>query len=108
MKVEIIDFDKKYADDIYNLQTDQWGFWDDESVVEKPKDNEIILIALQHKKFAGFISGELESDVFHLKINCIKPEFQKIGIGTLLLKAIMQKAKKLFNFKKFRAEAISV
>ena len=108
MKVEIIDFNKKYANEIYDLQTSQWGFWDDESVIEKPKDNEINLIALKDKKFAGFFSGELENDSFHLKVCCVKPEFQKVGIGTLLLKEIIQRAKEMFKFSKFIAESISV
>lgn len=108
MEVKIIEFNKKYSDEIYKLQTEQWGVWDDESKIQKAQQNEIILIALYKKQFAGFVTGQLEKDIFHLKINCVKPCFQKLGIGTLLLKAIIEKAKALFNFAKFRAEAISV
>ena len=108
MKIKIVEFNKKYASEIYQLQTEQWGFWDDESLIQKVEEEEIILIALYYNEFAGFTTGRLEGDVFHLKINCVKPCFQKLGIGTSLLKAIMKKSKELFKFTKFKAEAISV
>ena len=108
MKIEIVNFNEKYADEIYQLQTEQWGFWDDEQKIEKVKEGEIILVALFENQFAGFVIGQLEEAVFHLKILCIKPYFQKMKIGTLLLTEIIKRAKEKFNFSKFRAEAISV
>ena len=108
MDIEIIDFNIKYSEQIYELQTSQWGVWDDEHPIEKIEDDEIFLIALYEQKFAGFISGKLEGDTFHILICCIKPEFQKKGLGTILTKTIIEKAKQMFSFSKFRAEAISV
>lgn len=108
MKIQITDFNKKYSNEIYELQTAQWGFWDDETKIEKVCETEIILVALLNNQFAGFVSGQLEEEIFHLKICCVKPEFQKNGIGSKLLTEIIKKAEEKFVFKKFRAEAISV
>ena len=105
---KIVNFDKKYAKEICELESAQWGDWDDEGCIEEVKEDEIILIALNEDNFVGMISGKLEQDVFHLLICCIKPEFQKMGLGTILLKEIMKKASKKFKLAKFRAEAISV
>ncbi len=107
-EIRIIDFDKKYAKEIYDMQALQWGVWDDEKCIEVVKDNEIILIALCDDNFAGVIIGQLEEDIFHLMICCIKPEYQKMGIGSMLLSEIMKRASQDFHFSKFRAEAVSV
>lgn len=108
MKIQILNFDKKFSEQVYELQLNQWGIWDNERPIEKVEKDEIVLIALCEDKFAGVIMGKLEGDVFHLLICCIKPEFQKLGIGTLLLKTLIKKAVKKFPFSKFMAEAISV
>lgn len=108
MNIRIIDFDKKYSKDIYELETSQWGVWGNEAYITEVKEDEIIIIALCDDKFAGLSTGRLEEDVFHLLISCIKPEFQKMGIGTILLDEMMKRASEKFSFSKFRAEAISV
>ena len=108
MEVKIIDFDKKYSIQIYQLQVSQWGVWDNEAPIEEVGENDIILIALCNNEFAGVITGQLEEDVFHILICCIKPEFQKMKIGTMLFDELMKRAKEKFKFSKFMAEAISV
>ena len=108
MKIEIVDFDKKYSHDIYELETSQWGVWDNEACIDDVQEGQIVLVALCDNHFAGLISGQIEDNVFHILICCIKPEFQNHGIGTLLMDSIIARAKESFRFVKFRAEAISV
>jgi len=106
--IEIVDFDKKFSQDIYEMETSQWGIWENEAVIEKVGENEIVLVALCNGKFAGLISGKLKDDEFYILIACVKPKFQKMGIGTSLLNEIMKRANQKFSFSKFTANAISV
>lgn len=105
---KIIDFDKKYSDDIFKMESSQWGVWGDEAKINSVQKNEIIRIALYENKFAGIVRGFNEKDFFKVYIICILPEYQKKGFGTLMLKDFLEKAKEKFNPKLFTTEIISV
>ena len=108
MEFRIVDYTTDYMQDVYQLETQQWGIWGEEAYIKEVKSNQIVRVALCGDVIAGICYGTFENRSFHIEVCCIKPEYQKKGLGTRFLKEMIALAQEKFDAKIFRAEAISV
>ena len=108
-KFKIVDYEKKFADLIDQMEVNQWGQWGEESIDDFVNPNEIIRVAIYDNEFVGCAYGELQNDnSFWIDVICIVPKFQKCGFGTLMLKDIINVAKTKFKIKTIKTESVFV
>ncbi len=113
LKVKIVDFQDKYKNDFIELNNEWiYKYFEmeerDEEILNNPKESIInsggsILVALYEDKVIGvcaLMKSKNESYEYELAKMAVSPNYQGKGIGLLLGKAIIQKAKDL------KAEAI--
>ncbi|WP_083568760.1 bifunctional helix-turn-helix transcriptional regulator/GNAT family N-acetyltransferase [Arcobacter sp. LA11] len=107
-KVEIVNFENKYAKDFKKFN-EQWinRYFEmeekDKNILENPKkyildDGGIILVALYEKEVAGFcglMKSEDETYDYELTKMTVRSELQGKGIGLSLGNVIIQKAREL-------------
>ena len=82
--IKFIEYNEKYYDELLNLQINQWGANSDSDEVLKNISHYDVKLATDNK------SNLIGTLIFHKKnINClyidmivIKPEYQRMGIGT--------------------------
>lgn len=109
----IVDYDDKYAQEINEMEKKQWGCWADELLIQQHmKEKGIIsFVALHNGMFAGIAYGQVNQENHneaHIEVICIKPEYQKKGLGTLLLRQFIQHAREKHSITLIKAEAVKV
>jgi ribosomal protein S18 acetylase RimI-like enzyme len=102
-------YNDKYKQDLYKLQTDQWGEGSDtdDLFIDADLNKRYIKIALKDEKLIGACVSTIENKSCHLDFIIIKPKFQRLGLGTYLLSDTIKYAKDK-NCKKIVAEAFDV
>lgn len=108
---EIVEYSDKYANEINEMEEKQWGVWEEDILIQDHlKEDAIAFVGLYDNKFAGTVYGKIGGgrNQCHLEVLCIKPEFQKQGLGTLLLERFIKEAKEKYSITKIYAEAVQV
>lgn len=96
MKIEIVDYKNSYANELNQIDIDQWGNLNEEDKVENFfTPNRIFKVALLNSTPIGFAHGKFFDDnSFEIEVICIHKNFQRLGIGTKLLKELLNIALK--------------
>ena len=104
--IKYIDYDESYHDDLSALQTNQWGAnSDSDEVIENIKDY-IVKLAVDDNKLIGtLIFHKKNEKCLYLDMIVIKPDYQKMGIGTTFMQYAIDYAKNN-HFKMIESEAI--
>jgi ribosomal protein S18 acetylase RimI-like enzyme len=105
--IMFVGYEDKYKEDLYQLQIDQWGEGSDTDDLFENLDNRYIKLAIKDGKLIGACVSTIENKNCHLDFVIIKPKFQKLGLGTQLLKDTIKYAKDN-ACEKIVAEAIDV
>lgn len=105
MKIEIIDFSRKYADDFKNLNVEWLQKYfvveeSDEKMLTQPEAEILgkggkIYLAKVGDRIVGTASLLKEHGVFELAKIAVTADFKGQGIGNILLEHCLQEAKKL-------------
>lgn len=92
--VEIIDYDKKYAEEIDKLDQEYWGICETSKVSDEIRNQDIVKLAKLENHVVGIIHfkpiGDLV-DAYHL---LVKSEKQGQGIGSLLMEEALKEVLK--------------
>ncbi|MCI8545293.1 MAG: GNAT family N-acetyltransferase [Bacilli bacterium] len=103
--VTIINYDRKYAEEIDKLDQEYWGICETTNVSDEIRDQDIVKLAKLEDYIVGIIHfkpiGDL-IDAYHL---LVKPENQGQGIGNLLMKEALKETLKN-DFKTVIAHAV--
>ena len=92
LKVELINYNEKYADEIDSIERLEWGV-NNGGIKTEISDNFVIQLAKYENEIVGTIYGKVIGDLFYLEVIIIKPEYQHQHIGSLLMDYIIRYAK---------------
>ncbi|MCX8074447.1 MAG: GNAT family N-acetyltransferase [Clostridia bacterium] len=85
----LVDYEEKYADDINEMEKAVWGDWGDD-IRERVNNKLVLRLAVIENKLLGFGYGTITGDLFHINTIIIKPEYQKQGIGSMIVNSFIQ------------------
>ena len=105
-KITFEKYSSKYYKELYDLQVAQWGEGSDSNEIFEKLEDYIIELAICDKQLAGSsICHKQSNGTLYLDMIVIKPNFQKMGIGTKFLNNIIEYAKNN-KYKKIECAAI--
>ena len=95
-KVELVDYEEKYADIINKIEEQQWGKWGCGDI----RDNILtkhtnIKLAKIGDEIAGVGYGKRVGDAFYIQVIVIKPEYQHMHIGSMFMNHFIEYSKSL-------------
>lgn len=91
-KVVLIDYDEIYADEIDEIERQEWGV-NGESIREEISDNLVIKLAKYQEKIVGCAYAKVIGDLFYIEVIIVKPEYQHQHIGSLFMDYFLEYAK---------------
>ena len=92
--VKIIDYDEKFLNQIEILDGDYWGRNSQEKYGDTINEHSLIKLAIEDNKLIGLIHCQIIGDLLDIYHLLIQQDYQKRGIGTLLMNAIMEEVDK--------------
>ena len=92
-KLEYVDYQKKYYDQLYTLQVKQWGEGSDSDEIFENIDDYIIKLVLCDNQVVGCLICHEEKEYFYIDMIVISPDFQKMKIGSTFMGIALELAK---------------
>lgn len=106
--IKYIDYKESFLKEMDMLDDSYWGLEENESIKDEIDKNSIIKVALNEEdKVVGFIHAQKIGDLLEIHNLLVKEEFQKMGIGSHLLKDILEIGKNL-EMKNSIANAVAI
>lgn len=94
--ISYVDYKEKYLQEMDQLEDNFWGLEEQESIQDEIDKNSLIRVALnEENRVVGFIHAQVIGDLLEIHNILIKENYQKRGIGSHLLKEILEQGKML-------------
>ena len=107
-KINLIDYEEKYAKEIDDIEKGQWGIWESEnedSIINRIKDVDFIKLAKSNEKIVGVCEGRKIGDAFLIDAIVITSEFQHKSIGSSFMEEVLKYSKE-FKLKNIICECV--
>ena len=105
--MEIIDYNDKYYSEVFKLQEGVWGEGSDTDEIFYNLDNYKIKLTTLGEVLCGVVVFHKTQKSIFIDFIIIKPEFQKMGIGSLFMEYVESYAK-ANHYEKIECQAIDV
>ena len=92
-KVNLIDYEEKYADILNDIEEKQWGKWGSGDIRDIITEHTCIKLAQTDEQIVGVGYGKRVGDAFYIKVIVIKPEYQHMHIGSMFMDYFIDYAK---------------
>ncbi len=93
--VNLIDYEEKYADIIYEIEEQQWGSWCSDDIRDEITEHTHIKLAKKGTEIVGVGYGKRVGDAFYIQVIVIKPQYQHIHIGSMFMDYFIDYSKAL-------------
>ena len=94
-KIELIDYEEKYADTINKIEEDQWGIWCSGDIRDEITPHTHIKLVQVNQEVAGIGYGKRVGDAFYIQVIVIKPEYQHQHLGSIFMDYFIEYANSL-------------
>ena len=94
-KIDLIDYEEKYADIINEIEQEQWGKWCTGDIRDEIGIHTHIKLAKSNEDIAGIAYGKRVGDAFYIQVIVIKPKYQHHHIGSMFMDYFINYAKTL-------------
>ena len=93
--IKVINYQDNYSNIIDNEEKNYLGKWDKTSIKDLKDKYAIFKIVLKDDDYAGHLYGKMIGDLFYFDVILIKEQYRNQGIGSYLLKILIDELKKL-------------
>ena len=94
-KIDLIDYEEKYADIINEIEEEQWGKWCTGDIRDEIGIHTHIKLAKIDDEIAGIAYGKRVGDAFYIQVIVIKPKYQHNHVGSTFMDYFIDYAKQL-------------